>query len=166
MATLAYTGPTVITIGPHATPLASSSSFTLGRCSAEIDNTSNLYQDVTIQGLITVGTTPTVNTQILCYVWGSYVSTVTTALDVIVGTDADKTITSAGVAAGFLKLAGVGTVDSTTSNRGYYLGCQSVAQLFGGNMPQFWGLFITHNTGVALNSTAGNHVWKYTGIKY
>jgi len=166
MATLAYTGPTTITIGLATTPLASSATFVAGRCSAEIDNTSNLYQDVEVQGLVTVGTTPTVNTQIQVYVWGSYVSTATTALDTIVGTDADKTITSAGVAMGFLKLAGVGVVDSTTSNRGYYIGQFSVAQLFGGNMPQFWGLFIAHNTGVALNSTAGNHVWKYTGVKY
>jgi hypothetical protein len=41
----------------------------------------------------------------------------------------------------------------------------SVAALFG-RMPRFWGLFISHNTGAALNSTAGNHVLQYVGIKF
>lgn len=166
MATLSYSAATTITIGLATTPLASSATFVAGRSSAEIDNTTNLYQDALVEGLVTVGTTPTINTQVLVYVWGSYVSTVTTALDTIVGTDADKTLTSAGVRDGFMRLGGIGTVDATTSNRGYYIGPFSVAQLFGGDMPPFWGLFIVHNTGAALNSTAGNHVWKYTGVKY
>src|SRR5262249_44149713 len=117
---------------------------------------------------VTVGTSPSANTQILVFAWGSHTTTIgggSGALDTIVGTDADKTITSAGVALGFLKQIGNATVDSTTSNRGYYIDCLTLAQAFG-NVPKFWGLFIAHNTGVALNSTSGNHVWKYQGIKY
>ena len=31
-------------------------------------------------------------------------------------------------------------------------------------MPPRFSLFITHDTGVNSNSTAGNHVWKATGV--
>jgi hypothetical protein len=33
----------------------------------------------------------------------------------------------------------------------------SVASLFGGICPQAFSVFVTHNTAVALNATAGNH---------
>jgi hypothetical protein len=41
-----------------------------------------------------------------------------------------------------------------------------VAQLFGGVLPPKWVLFVTHSTGVNSNTTAGNHVWKATGVSY
>ena len=86
--------------------------------------------------------------------------------DVMDGTNSAETITSAGVGQGFLKLAAVINVDATTSNRVYDVGPFSVAQLFGGVCPPKFGLFITHNTGVNSNSTAGNHVWKATGVNF
>ena len=161
---LAYSGPNTITISPQN--VATSSTFVAGVESDQIDNTSNLYNDVLVQGLWTCGTTPTANTSVNIYVWGSHTSAGTTAIDVIEGTASAETITSAGVLSSFLRLAAVGVVDSTTSDRGYPIGPFSVAALFGGNMPQFWGLFISHNSGVNSNTTAGNHVWKYTGVKY
>lgn len=160
---LSYGSTTTITISPAS--LATSSDFTAGRESTQVDNTSNLFLDAIVQGLITVGTSPTANTQIQVWVWGSDTSAGTTALDVIDGTDSAETITSAGVRNSFMKLAAVADVDSTTSNRGYPIGAFSVAQLFGGILPEFWGIFVTHNTGVNLNSTAGNHTFAYTGIK-
>ena len=75
-------------------------------------------------------------------------------------------MTSAGVLTGVVKLLGTMYVDATTSNRAYYLAPTSVAERFGGVLPKRWGLFIAHNTGVNSNTTAGNHVWKYQGIKY
>ena len=32
--------------------------------------------------------------------------------------------------------------------------------------PQKWGIFIVHNTGVALNATGGNHEVKHTPVKF
>lgn len=160
---LEYTGPTTITIDPSS--LATSATFVAGRESNEIDNTTNLYLDAFVQGQITVGTTPGTGTQINVYVWGSHTSLATTAIDVLDGVDSTETITSVGVLQTMLRLAAVGIVDSTTSNRVYYFAPFSVAELFGFKMPQYWGLFISHNTTVNLNSTAANHVWKYTGIK-
>lgn len=161
-----YGTKTAITIGLQSTPLASSPTFVLGRESNEIDNSSNKFDDALVQGMVTVGTSPTSGTQIQVWVWGSDTSLATTALDVLDGTDSDETINSAGIRDGMLKLGAVVSVDSTTSNRAYYVGAFSVAQLFGGNMPKYWGLFVTHNTAVALNSTGANHVFNYTGITY
>lgn len=159
---IAYAASATITIAPEN--VATSSTFVAGVESAVIDNTSNKYVDAIVGGTWTVGTTPTVNTQVLIYV-GSVRDDAPTYPDVFDGTSSAETLTSAGVGRGFLKLAAVLDVDATTSNR-VYDSVFSVAQLFGGVMPLKWFLFITHNTGVNSNSTAGNHVWKYTGITY
>lgn len=160
-----YAASATITCGVHSTPLASSSTFVAGRESTVIDNTTNLYDDALLSGQVTVGTTPTANTLILVYVFAILDDTPTYP-DVMDGTDSDETLTSVGVGQGFLKLAAAMNCDSTTSNRAYAFGPVSVASLFGGIMPNKWSIFVTHNTGVALNSTSGNHFFKYTGVTY
>ena len=159
---IAYAASAAFTIAPEN--IATSATFVAGVESSVVDNTSNKYVDAIVGGLWTSGTTPTVNTQVLIYV-GSVRDDTPTYPDVFDGTSSAETLTSAGVGRGFLKLAAIIDVDSTTSNRAYDVAF-SVAQLFGGVMPLKWFLFITHNTGVNSNSTAGNHVWKYTGITY
>lgn len=162
--TINYSSNTTITISPAST--ASSSTFVAGRESNEIDNTTNKYIDALVQGKVTVGTTPTANTTIAIYVWGSDTSLATTALDVLDGTDSAETLTNTGVLYSTLKLGAVITVTATTSDVGYNFAPFSVAARFGGVLPKYWGLFVTHNTGVALNATGGNHVFSYNGIKY
>ena len=161
--TLTYSAKQTITIGLATTPLASSPGFVLGRSSAVIANTSN-YIDAIVGGKVTVGTTPTTATSILVYAWGVLDNT-PTYFDTLTGSDADITLTSAGVRDSFIKLAATANVDSATSNRGYFFNF-SVAQLFGGVIPPSWGLWVTHNTGVALNATAGNHAFSYYGATY
>lgn len=160
---IAYSTDTAITCSLAS--LATSATWVAGRESALVDNTSNLYVDALVQGKIRVGTTPAANTQIIVYVWGSSVSPGSVAIDVIDGTDSAETISSVGVRNSFLKIAAVLDVDSATSDRDYPFSF-SVAALFGGAMPAYWGLFIAHNTGVNLNSTGGNHVISYRGISY
>ena len=160
---VAYSTNTTITC--TLASLATSATWVAGVESSLIDNTSNLYVDALVQGLITVGTTPTANTSIIVYVWGSSVSPATTVIDVIDGTDSAETISSAGVRNSFMKVAAVLDVDSNSSNRGYPFSF-GVAQLFGGSLPPYWGLFVSHNTGVNLNSTGGNHVISYRGVYY
>lgn len=159
---IAYGASATITVAPEN--IASSATFVAGVESAVIDNTSNKYVDALVGGRWTVGTTPTINTQALIYVF-SVQNDTPDYPDVFDGTGSAETLTSAGVGRGFLKLAAVIDVDATTSDRVYHV-LFSVAQLFGGVMPLKWGLFITHNTGVNTNTTAGNHVWKLTGITY
>ena len=62
-----------------------------------------------------------------------------------------------------LRLLAVIDVD-TTSNHTYEWGVCSIAAAFGGMVPKKWGLFVTHSSGVNLNSTGGNHEAKYTAV--
>lgn len=165
MATItpSYAASATITISPAS--LGSSSTFVAGRESNVIDNTSNKYVDALLSGQVTVGTTPTVNTQIRVYVFAPMNDTPTYP-DVMDGTDSAETITSVGVGNGFLKLAASIDVDATTSDRVYNFGPIAVAALFGGVLPSRWSVFVAHNTGVNLNSTAGNHIFTYIGVKY
>lgn len=136
--------------------LASSSGLLAGYETSPIDNTSNLFLDYILRGKVTVGTTPTVNTVIEIWAFGAMDDTPTWP-DVFDGTASAETITSAGIKNGLLKLVAVLQVDATTSDRTYPFGGISLRSIFGGTVPDHVGFFVTHNTGVNLNSTAGNH---------
>lgn len=153
------------TIDMDLSSLATSSTFLAGRESDEIDNTTNEYVDAIVHGKVTVGTSPTADTRIAVYVWGAKESLATTALDVLDGTDSAETLTNEGVLRSALKLAAIIYVPVTTSNVTYDMAPFSIAELFGNNMPKFWGLFVSHNTGVNLNAT-NNDLFAYYGIKY
>jgi hypothetical protein len=142
--------------------LATSATWLAGRESDLIDNSSSKYLDYLLAGKVTVGTTPTVSTEIRIYVVAMQDDS--TWPDVFDGADSDETVTSAGVGSGFLKLGAVMLVDATTSNRTYYFGPFSVASLFGGVVPRKWVVFVTHNTAVNLNSTGGNQAIYITPV--
>ena len=143
--------------------LATSSTLVAGRASTAVVNTSDLYIDYLLAGYITTGTTPTVNTLIEVWVYGSFDDTPTYP-DAITGTDAAKTMTSADIKASGLKLAAQMLV-SASSNIAYPFGPVSVASLFRGfTVPKRWGCFVTHNTAVNLHATGGNHVLTATGV--
>lgn len=145
--------------------LATSSTFVAGRESSEIDNTTNKYLDALVQGRISVGTTPTANTYIKVFVWGSDVSLATTAIDVLDGTDSAETLTNVGIRDA-LKLGAEIAVPATTSDVAYEVQPFSVAALFGGWMPRFWGIFVAHNTAVNLRNNAVNtNSLRFVGIK-
>ena len=131
--------------------LASSSTLVAGACSAVVDNTSNLNDDELITGIIKTGTSPTVSTFIEIWAWGILDDTPTYP-DTIAGTDAAKTLTSLNtkLAGAFKRLVTI-TVDAT-SNATYPFEA-SLASAFDGYMPKKWGLWITQNTGAALNAT-------------
>jgi hypothetical protein len=145
--------------------LAESNDWTAGRQSSEIDNTSNLYDDLLVSGKITTGTTPTVSTQINIYVaaWDAQANAYP---DVITGAgDAAKTFTSVNVQTGAVKILKAMLIDST-SNRTYYFSNESVAALFGGILPQKVVFFVAHNTDANLNATGGNHAIDIQGVQW
>lgn len=159
-----YASPVAITM--DLANLATSSTFVAGRESTQIDNTSNLYMDALVRGSVSVGTTPTANTIIAIYLWGAFVSLGTTPIDTLDGTDSAETLTNTGVLSRLI-LAVPANVIATTSDIAYPILPFSVAARFGGRMPQFWGLFVAHNTGVNLRNNAVNtNSFEYTGIKY
>ena len=146
--------------------LATSSTWLVGREATAVVNTTNLDLDHLVGGTIMVGTTPTINTTIEVWAVAPYkaASGTYTWPDSVTGTDAAITITSAGVKAGFVRLVASLAVDATTSNRAYPFAPVSIASLFG-QLPPSWSIIVTHNTGVNLNATAGNHVIHYHRIQ-
>lgn len=167
MATIKIEYGTATTITMDLSALATSASFLGGRESSQIDNTTNKYDDSIVQGLFTVGTTPTANTSLNVYLWGSHTSLATTALDVLDGTDSAETFASTTALANTVYLASVNPVVATTSDTSYIVKPFGVAQFFGGILPQYWGLFVAHNMTAALRTNASNtDSFKYTGITY
>lgn len=161
MATFKASYGSSTTITCSIASLASSSSKLSGYESTAVDNTTNLYLDALVSGKITVGTSPTAGKSIEVWVYSSMDDTPTYP-DVFDGTDSAETVTSDGVKFGALKLLKAFSTEST-SDRSYPFENESIARLFG-YMPKYWGLFVTHDTGVNLNSTSGNHFFKYTGV--
>lgn len=138
--------------------LASSATWVAGYewVIVDVAGMSAIPRDIRHQGTITVGTTPTANTEIRIYLVAS--ENGSTWPDVFDGTPSAETITSAGVRDGFAYLAKIMRVDSTTSDRGYPYSFNALS-VFNGSLPDTYALFVTHNTGVNLNATAGNQTW-------
>lgn len=164
-ADLIYSANTSITF--DISSLGTSSTFVAGRECTEIDNTTNEYIDciVNVGGINGhASTAPTVGQQIQLYCWGSDTSLATTPIDVLDGVDSAETLSHVSVL-NSLRFVAAPTVTVATANLKYWIMPFSVAQLFGGNMPKFWGLFLAHNqTGALAASQSG--LFSYVGIKY
>ena len=134
--------------------LASDTNLLTGRESATIDNTSTLALDYLVSGKVTAGTSPTASRSIEVWAVGSWDGT--NWPDVFDGTESAETITSADIKASICRLVAA-MATANTSDRTYHFGPVSLAAAFGGVLPPKVVLFVTHSTGVALNSTAGTH---------
>lgn len=140
--------------------LATSSTLVAGREGTAIDNSSNLYLDFLLSGKVTTGTSPTGG---VIELWVVAELTDSAYPDVFDGTDSAETVTSRDILFAGARLAGAVSVD-TTSNRTYYFSKISVASLFGGVCPRKFVPFVTHSTGVNLNSTGSNHALTTQGV--
>lgn len=146
--------------------LSSDTNKLAGRESTAVDNTTNLDVDHLVSGKIRAGSSPTAGQVIEVWAYASMktASGTPTYPDVLTGSDSARTLTSANVKQPMLRLIASMVVDSTTG-RDYYFAPVSIAALFG-QVPKFWGVFVTQSTGVALDSTAGNHVIEYERVQY
>ena len=163
--TTTYSSNTAITL--DLSSLASSSTFVAGQESGEIDNTTNQYLDclVNVKGITGhASTANTVGQEIRVYVWGADTSLGTTAIDVLDGTSSAETLAQVNVL-NALRFAGSNACTVTTAGLLYYIQPFSVASLFGGIMPKFWGIFVSHNFTGALGAS-NNSLFSYTGVKY
>jgi hypothetical protein len=160
------TSSVAVTISLASLGSGASGVFTAGRESTAIDNTTNLDCDHILSGQITTGTTITASRSINVYVAAplSVSSGTPTWPDVLDGTDSAETFTSANVMNGIVKLAASMTTDNT-NDRAYTFSGVSVASLFGGSLPPFYVVFVAHDSGNALNSTAGNHSINYYRVQ-
>lgn len=149
-----YAASASVGVGTSFNSLASSTTRVAGAQTDQVDNTSNLYDDVLLSGAVKMGTSPTVSTQVDIWVVASKDAS-SAYPDVITGAgNAAKTWTSENVRNGAAKLLKSILVDSTTG-RVYDFSNESVAALFGGSLPQKFVVFVSHNTAVALDASAG-----------
>jgi hypothetical protein len=164
---IAYSGNNTITM--DLASVATSPTFLAGRESLQIDNTVNKYMDCLVSGFVSVGGTAnniTPNTVIAVYVWGAETSLATTPLDALDGTDSTvSSLTNSGIL-NALRLGATVAVPANTSDVRYIVLPFSVAALFGGVVPKFWGLYVTHNTGQNLRSTTNTNQFEFVGVKY
>lgn len=159
MTTASPTFGTLVTHTITIASLASDANLLAGRAGTQIDQISTDDAiDAAVGGQVTTGTTPTTGKQIEIWAYASYDAA--DINDIITGSDANVTL----VTKSTLRLL---TIIPTiaTSNQVYRWGPFSIAQAFGGTVPSKWGIYIVHNTGVALNATAGNHHVKHYPIK-
>lgn len=129
------------------------------RASTAVDNTTNLFIDALVQVQIKSGAASTVATGYV-NIW-AYGTTDggTTYTEGATGTDAAITLTSPSN----LKLIGVVNVVANATT--YKSSPFSVAQAFGGILPQKWGIVIENQSGGSLDSTEGNFIKEYQGIQ-
>lgn len=156
---LEYGSSTQLTITLAA--LAQSSTLLAGSESDAIDNTSNKYLDYLLAGQIMTGATATDLTRIQVCVVG--ILDDSTWPDVFDGSSSAESVTNIYLKNNICKIACDITI-TTTANLAYPFGPLSVAALFGGVLPKKFVVFVTHNTGGNLNSTAGNHAIYVTPV--
>lgn len=126
------------------------------RGSAAIDNSSNLFLDALVfvkvkSNASGTGATGTVNV----YAYGT-ADGGTTYSDGVSGTDAGQTLT----APANLRL--IGTINVVANSTSYWGGPFSVAQAFGGILPDHWGIVVENKTSATLDASIGS-AW-YQGI--
>jgi hypothetical protein len=140
--------------------LASDTNLLAGIESAVLDNTTAGMTDYLLSGKVTTGTSPTASRQIEVWAvaWDG-----SGWPDVFDGTTSSETITSADIKSIICRAVAIMPTNNT-SDRAYHFTGVSLAQAFGGTLPSKVVLFVVHNTGVALNATAGNHEFSYVGV--
>jgi hypothetical protein len=150
---------TATSVACTTTALASSSTLLAGRQSAVVDNTADLALDAILGGTIATTSTPTANTVIEVWLFGSWDNGTTYTSGAGGG---DATLSPATDGSKMLMRLVQEIQQTDTTSRTYTLGPISVAEAFGGVMPDHWGFFIVHNTGQTLGATA----LKYTPVQY
>ena len=148
------------TITAAIASLASDTNLLAGLESSIIDNTTDGFEDIILSGKATTGTSPTASRQIEVWAvaWDGNAWP-----DVFDGTSSAETITSADIKAAICKAVAIMPTNNT-SDRTYHFSGVSLKDVFRGTLPSQVVLFVVHNTGVALNATAGNHELRIQGV--
>lgn len=159
-----YRASSALGVGTAFNALPTSSTRTAGAQTDEYDNTSFRDDDVLLSGTIKLGTSPTAARQVDVWVVASkdegsaYPDTITNA------GAATKTWTSENIRNGAAKLLKSILTDAVTG-RLLEFNNESVAALFGGNLPKKFVVFVAHDSGVNLDASAG-FVCNALGVTY
>lgn len=152
--TTTYATPATLTWG-MTTP-SSDANLLAGRESTAIDQGSNNYLDVLIGGHFAGPSSGAAAGRIQIFAYASW-DDGTTWPGIITASDANLTLTATDKE----RLRLIEVITTTTTNSDVYKwGPFSLAHVFGGTMPERWGLWGVHNAGGALTTSTT----KYTGI--
>lgn len=150
-----YASPVAIT----CTLANLAASATVGRSCAVIDNTVNLYEDISVflgitTGSAALGTNPSVNVYVFAQDGaGNYEQEEGNPP----GTDASYTINAN-------TIFRTATVFPVANSSKYYQRSFTLGNIFGGIIPPKWGLIVVNNTGAAF--AASGFLFEYIGINY
>lgn len=129
------------------------------RASTAIDNSANLFLDALVQMKIKTGGASTTAVGVVnVYAYGTSDGG-TTYPEANGGTDGAVTL----VVPTNLRL--IGQINCVANATTYTSEPMSVAQAFGGILPQLWGIVVVNNTGGTLDATEGNHLKIYQGVQ-
>jgi hypothetical protein len=127
------------------------------RGSAAIDNSSNLYLDALVQLKIKTNASGTSATgYIIIYAYGT-ADGGSDYGDGVTGTDADQTLTVPP------NLRVLGVINAVANSTTYVSNPFSIASLFGGKMPDHWGIVVENESGATLDASVGS-AW-YQGLQ-
>lgn len=130
------------------------------RTSLKIDNTGTKYVDAIMQVKVTNATTTGTDNAVYIYGYGSVDGT--TFATPSSGTDAAVVTTPTN-----LPLLGIISYSNPPfSDTPLTVHISSVANVFGGILPPYWGIAIDNRTGASLVNTAANHSVTFQGITY
>jgi len=140
--------PTALTL--DVSSLATSSTLLAGVESVEVAGSDTFDFLINVDPITGhASTAPVIGERIEIYVWGADTSLATTPWDVLDGTSSAETFTHA-AARDAMCLVASPTVTVATAALTYPVLPFSIARCFGGIVPDFWGLFVTHNHTGAL----------------
>lgn len=131
------------------------------RQSAAVDNTTNEYSDAFLYGHVKSNGTPLATGSYSLFVYGSN-DNGTTYSNNASGSDATFTPDSVN---NLLLLATVITT-ATASLVSYWPGISVCQAARWTSLPSKWGIILLNNSNVALDGTAGDHVFSFQGINY
>jgi len=137
--------------------LAGDSNLLAGFESGQISATANSYDVLVNVNPITghASTAPTVGQKIELWVWGADTSLATTAWDALDGTTGTVTLGHDAAKFAMCNVASPAVTVATVAKT-YPILPFSLANCFGGVVPDFWGLFLVHNhTGALAASQSG-----------
>jgi hypothetical protein len=155
-----YGSSTAVTL--TSAGLASDSAITAGRASTIITATGAI--DYLVSGIVTTSSSGTLGTAKQVEIWTfSQVSTgyFTGLSTAYTGSDAANSPTQKGILK-LLQIIPLGTGTSAV----YSWGPMSIAQANGGIMPNSFGIFIVHNSCVALNAATGTQITQYQTVTF
>lgn len=130
-----------------------------GRESTSVSNTTDKFLDVLVQGKIKPQNSGSITSPNAVFVY-AYASADGGSdwPDTVTGSDAAITLNTP------TQLKLLGAIYVAAINVQYKGGPWSLAALYGGRMPEKWGIVVINDCGTALSATGTDHVFEWQGI--